>query len=101
MEYVAQIGYSWAVKFCCEHAADFINFTALLPGFIEHHLQGADCEKGKYSLKKLLEVGTLSDPPGFEVIPLQIAIATRDLEGVSMLLEAEASPSGVGDPDEF
>jgi hypothetical protein len=48
-------------------------------------------------LRKLLRLGAKSTVPGFAVGSLQIAAAFRDLESVTLLLEAGVDPNDVGD----
>jgi hypothetical protein len=74
-----------------------VSYANLLPLYMPGHAcDGPACED-TCTLPRLLQNGTNPDPSGFQVTPLQIAVHTRDLAGVSALLEAGANPNNTGD----
>jgi hypothetical protein len=79
-----------------EEGADFFDPSIVLLSFVGSHEHLEDCDNYCY-LSRLLQSGTTANVLGYRVTPLQIAIATRDFEGVKILLEAGADPNGTGD----
>ena len=57
-----------------------------------HNFEGA----GYCPLRKLLELGADSNCRGSRITPLQIAVASWDLDGVRTLLNAGADPNDIG-----
>lgn len=53
--------------------------------------------KDRYTLKKILSGQADLNAAGHLVTPLQIVVATRDIEGVTELLEAGADSNVTGD----
>lgn len=74
--------------------------TSLLLAAVAFHDHGLHGEyKIHCTLKKILSGGADPNAAGYLVTPLQISVATRDIEGITELLEAGANPNGTGDRD--
>jgi hypothetical protein len=84
------------LDFFQREARGLVCYTDLLPCYMPGHVYETVCE-GSCVLPQLLQLGANPDPKGFQVTPLQIAVFSRDLAGVRMLLEAGADSNNTGD----
>jgi NACHT domain len=85
------------LDFFQREARGLVCYTDLLPRYMPGHtFDEAVCD-GSRVLPRLLQLGANPDPKGFQVTPLQIAVFSRDLAGVRMLLEAGADSNNTGD----
>jgi hypothetical protein len=71
----------------------------LFIGNHEHNRDSASQCWGCRVLTKLVDLGAKATAPSYAVGSLQIAVGTRDLAGVSLLLEAGVNPNDIGDLD--
>jgi hypothetical protein len=81
----------------CNTAMDI---SVLLPTINYHHIHSHDTSNGPHrcELQKLLDRGADPNATQYSITPLQIAAATRDVEGVRELLRAGANANATGNP---
>ncbi|KAK4098602.1 hypothetical protein N658DRAFT_517913 [Parathielavia hyrcaniae] len=83
-----------------DFAAGQFDPSTLMLLFIGNHQhnkdKGSQCW-GCLILAQLIRLGAKATAPGYAVGSLQMAVARRDLAGVSMLLEAGVDPNDIGD----
>jgi hypothetical protein len=89
-------GFAWLLD-RCNTAMDI---GVLLPAINYHHMyrnNTSDAPK-RCELQKILDRGADPNATQYSITPLQIAAATRDVEGVRELLRAGANANATGNP---
>jgi len=102
IEVFAQLPSYWVdvFKLVLEYSTGLFDPSRVLLLFIGSHYHNptGGCN-GYCPVERLLELGADPNMTGYQVTPLQIAVASWDFESVSTLLKAGADPNGTGDSD--
>jgi hypothetical protein len=89
-------GFAWLLE-RCNTAMDI---SVLLPTINYHHIHSHSTSdaRDRCELQKILDRGADPNATQYSTTPLQIAAATRDVEGVRELLRAGANANATGNP---